>query len=92
MGAVKIKCPRCKENAELSPDFALVSCSGCGIEMSYGEYVKYVAHNDATYSDILGDYAGSAARQTDSTLDDLGLELIFCCISGVPYTLSLGRS
>ena len=69
-GAVKIKCPKCKENAELSPDFALVSCSGCGIEMSYGEYVKYVAHNDVTYSDILGDYAGSAATQTDSTLDE----------------------
>ena len=67
---MKIKCPKCRANAELSPDFASVSCSRCGIDMSYGEYVKYVAHNDATYSDILGDYAGSAATQTDSTLDE----------------------
>ncbi len=67
---MKIKCPQCRESADLSPDFSLVSCSKCDLEMSYGEYVKYVAHNDATYSDILGDYAGSAATQAGSSLDD----------------------
>ena len=53
---MKIKCPKCKKNAELTSDFSLVRCENCDLEMSYGEYVKYVAHNDATYSDILGDY------------------------------------
>ena len=67
---MKIKCPRCKKTADLLPDFSLVTCSKCDLEMSYGEYVRYVAHNDATYSDILGDYAGSAATQAGGTLDE----------------------
>ena len=30
-----------------------------GVLTPEGEYVKFVAHSDATYSDILGDYTGS---------------------------------
>ena len=67
---MKIKCPKCKGNAELAPDFTIVTCQNCNLEMSYGEYVKYVAHNDVTYSDILGDYAGSTEGQTAGTLDE----------------------
>lgn len=67
---MKIKCPQCKKNAELSHDFSLVKCKKCNLEMSYGEYVKFVAHNDATYSDILGDYTGSTEGQTTGSLDD----------------------
>lgn len=67
---VKIKCPKCKEIAELAMDFSLVTCSHCDLEMSYGEYVKYVAHNEKTYSDILGDYAGSTEGQTAGSLDE----------------------
>ncbi len=53
---MKIKCPKCKEDAELTPDFSLVTCTKCDLEMSYGEYVRYVAHSDSRYSDVLGDY------------------------------------
>ena len=60
----------CKGNAELASDFTIVTCNTCNLEMSYGEYVKYVAHNDITYSDILGDYAGSTEGQTAGTLDE----------------------
>jgi len=67
---VKIKCPKCKKNADLSPDFSMVRCKNCNLEMSYGEYVKFVAHSDATYSDILGDYTGSTEGQTAGSLDD----------------------
>ena len=67
---MKIKCPKCKKVAELSPDFSLVSCKSCNLEMSYGEYVKFIAHNDVTYSDILGDYTGSTEGQTAGSLDD----------------------
>jgi ribosomal protein L37AE/L43A len=67
---VKIKCPKCKKVAELSPDFSLVRCEKCGLEISYGEYVKLIAHNDLTYSDILGDYTGSTEGETAGTLDD----------------------
>ena len=67
---MRIKCPKCQKNADLSPDFALVSCSACELDMSYGEYVKYVAHNDPTYSDILGDYAAGKNTQTSGSLDD----------------------
>lgn len=67
---MKIKCPKCKKDAELSQDFSLVRCENCNLEMSYGEYVKFVAHRDATYSDILGDYAGSTEGQTAGSLDD----------------------
>lgn len=67
---MKIKCPKCKKIAELSPDFSLVRCEKCGLEISYGEYVKLIAHNDLTYSDILGDYTGSTEGETAGTLDD----------------------
>ena len=67
---MKIKCPKCKENAELTPDFSLVMCTKCNLEMSYGEYVKYIAHSDSRYSDILGDYAGSTEGQTAGSLDE----------------------
>ena len=67
---MKIKCPKCKKVAELSPDFSMVRCEKCNLEMSYGEYVKFVAHSDATYSDILGDYTGSTEGQTAGSLDD----------------------
>ena len=67
---MKIKCPKCKENAELTPDFSLVMCTKCNLEISYGEYVRYIAHSDAKYSDILGDYAGSTEGQTSGSLDE----------------------
>lgn len=60
---MKIRCPRCGKGAELAPDFSEVRCGPCGAEMSYGEYVRLVAHGDPGYSDILGDYAGGAAGQ-----------------------------
>ena len=67
---MKIKCPKCKEDAELTPDFSLVMCTKCNLEISYGEYVRYIAHSDAKYSDILGDYAGSTEGQTAGSLDE----------------------
>ena len=67
---MKIKCPKCKEDAELAPDFSYVECKKCGLDMSYGEYVKYVAHSEAQYSDILGDYTGATEGETAGTLDE----------------------
>ncbi len=67
---MKIKCPKCNESAELSPDFSAVRCDHCELDMSYGEYVKYVAHNDSKYSDILGDYTGSTEGESAGTLDE----------------------
>ena len=67
---MKIKCPKCSKDAELAPDFSVVQCSHCDFDMSYGEYVKFIAHNDKKYSDILGDYAGSTEGETAGTLDE----------------------
>lgn len=67
---MKIKCPKCKKTAELSMDFSLVKCENCDLEMSYGEYVKFVAHNEPTYSDILGDYTGSTEGESAGSLDE----------------------
>ena len=67
---MKIKCPKCRENAELAPDFSYVKCEKCDLDMSYGEYVRFVAHNEAKYSDILGDYTGSTEGETAGTLDE----------------------
>ena len=67
---MKIICPKCKKAANLSPDFSMVKCENCDFEMSYGEYVKFVAHNDLVYSDILGDYTGSTEGETAGSLDD----------------------
>ena len=51
-------------------DFSSVTCENCDLDMSYGEYVKFIAHNEVTYSDILGDYTGSTEGQTAGSLDD----------------------
>ena len=51
-------------------DFSFVRCEKCDLDMSYGEYVKFVAHNEAKYSDILGDYAGSTEGQSSGSLDE----------------------
>lgn len=68
---MKIKCPKCKEDAVLASDFASVKCSTCEFKMSYGDYVKYVAHNNPIYSDILSDYAGAASKgQAAGSLDE----------------------
>ena len=67
---MKIKCPKCKEDAELAPDFSYVECKKCGLDMSYGEYVRFVAHNEAKYSDFLGDYTGSTEGEAAGTLDE----------------------
>lgn len=53
---MKIICPDCKGKAFLSDDFTFVKCDDCGYEMTYGEYVKYIAYKDPRYSDILSDY------------------------------------
>ncbi len=67
---MKIKCPKCEKNAELSPDFSFVKCESCDFDVSYGEYVKFIAHNEKKYSDILGDYTGSTEGQTSGSLDE----------------------
>jgi ribosomal protein L37AE/L43A len=53
---MKVHCPDCGESAELSDDFSFVKCSNCSFDMTYGEYVKYIAYKDARYRDILSDY------------------------------------
>ncbi|MDI1494988.1 MAG: hypothetical protein K8823_294 [Cenarchaeum symbiont of Oopsacas minuta] len=65
-----IKCPKCKKNAELDQNFSSVKCSFCSLKISYGEYVRMIAHEDPAYSDILGDYTGTTQGQTAGTLDD----------------------
>ncbi len=67
---MKIKCPKCRKDAELSMDFSLVKCGSCDLEMGYGEYVKFIAHNESKYSDILGDYTGSTEGQSSGSLDE----------------------
>ena len=67
---MKIKCPVCKKNAELSFDYSSVKCENCNLDMTYGEYVKFIAHNDSSYSDILGDYTGSTEGETAGSLDE----------------------
>ena len=64
---MKIKCAKCKKDAELAPDYSFVECKECGLDMSYGEYVRFIAHNEATYSDILGDYTGSTEGEKAGT-------------------------
>lgn len=53
---VKVRCPDCKGIAELADNFSTVKCSSCSFDMTYGEYVKYIAYKDARYKDVLSDY------------------------------------
>jgi len=67
---MKIKCPKCDEIAELGDDFSYVKCSKCDLDMTYGEYVRFIAYKDARYSDILGDYTTDTNGKAAGTLDD----------------------
>ena len=67
---MKIRCHKCKGGAELSPDYARIVCASCGLDMSYGDYVREVAHADPTYSDILADYSGSLDARRAGTDED----------------------
>ena len=67
---MKIKCPKCKKDADLAMDYSIVKCCSCDLDMSYGEYIKFVAYNESIYSDILGDYASSTEGQTSGSLDE----------------------
>ncbi len=53
---MKVRCPDCRGIAELADDFSFVKCGNCSLDMTYGEYVKYIAYKDARYRDILSDY------------------------------------
>ena len=53
---VKVRCPDCKGIAELADNFSTVKCPSCSFDMTYGEYVKYIAYKDARYRDVLSDY------------------------------------
>lgn len=53
---MKIVCPDCKAAAELADDFTYVKCLKCSLDLTYGEYVKYVAYKDKRYRNILNDY------------------------------------
>jgi hypothetical protein len=53
---MKVHCPDCKGSAELADDFSFVKCPNCSLDMTYGEYVKYIAYKDSRYRDILSDY------------------------------------
>jgi ribosomal protein L37AE/L43A len=53
---VKIRCPDCKDIAEMGDDFSYVKCSHCGLDMTYGDYIRYITHKDSRYRDILSDY------------------------------------
>ena len=67
---MKIICAKCKKDAQLESDFSTVTCPNCNIRMSYGDYVKYIAHNDPKYSDILSDYSGSTEGEHAGSLED----------------------
>ena len=67
---MKVKCPKCEKIAELGDDFSFVRCSHCSLDMTYGEYVKFIAYKDVRYSDILGDYAKDSDGATSGSLDE----------------------
>lgn len=53
---MKIICPDCKSTADMSDNFTFVKCPKCSLDITYGEYVKYVAYKDKRYRNILSDY------------------------------------
>lgn len=53
---MKVKCPDCDGKAELSDDFRFVRCDRCHLDLTYGEYVRYVGQKNPVYKDILSDY------------------------------------
>ena len=67
---MKIRCHRCKDDAELSEGYVRVTCKSCGLDMPYGTYVREIAHANPVYSDILADYAGNLDARRAGTVDD----------------------
>ena len=54
--SMKVKCPGCDGIAELSDNFSFVRCEKCHLDLTYGEYVKYIGKKNPAYKDILSDY------------------------------------
>ncbi|MFN4336999.1 MAG: hypothetical protein ACK4FV_05405 [Candidatus Nitrosocaldus sp.] len=53
---MRIKCPKCGSIAVLENNFSRVRCDKCMLDVTYGEYVKILAHTDPRYRDVLNDY------------------------------------
>lgn len=53
---MKIICPNCKGQAILEDNYTSVRCELCNLDMTYGEYVRYIAQKDSRYKNILEDY------------------------------------
>ena len=54
---MKVKCPECKEDAELAIDCSCVKCKLCELEWDFDKYIMLVAKNDPSLSELLADYA-----------------------------------
>ena len=66
----ELKVELCKPFVDLCPFLDQMCVSDTCTNEDYGEYVRYIAHSDSTYSDILGDYAGSTEGQAAGSLDE----------------------
>jgi phage FluMu protein Com len=53
---MKVKCPDCDGVADLSDNFSFVRCGKCHLDLTYGEYVRYIGKKNPIYKDILSDY------------------------------------
>jgi phage FluMu protein Com len=54
--SMKVKCPDCDGKAELSDNFSFVRCDQCHLDLTYGEYVRYIGKKNPVYKNILSDY------------------------------------
>jgi len=53
---MRVKCPKCGQAAELDDQYDFVTCSYCGLRITYREYVDRLILQKEDYRDILHNY------------------------------------
>lgn len=67
---MKVKCPECKEEAQLEQDCSCVKCERCELDMDFVKYVLLAAGDDPASSDLLLDYDENAEGKSADHLDE----------------------
>ena len=66
---MKVKCPWCKDDAQLASDCSCVKCEQCEKEWNFEEYVKLAATDDPATSDLLADYDENTEGESEDLVE-----------------------
>ncbi len=62
---MKVKCPWCKDNAEIAIDCSCIKCKKCEKEWDFDEYIKLAAKDDPATCELLANYDDNIEGESD---------------------------